>query len=37
MIIEALNKVDKCSARRICLVYVPAVFWTIAAVALYLV
>lgn len=36
MIIEALNKVDKYSARRICLVYVPAVFWVAAAVALYL-
>ena len=37
MIIEALNKVDKYSARRICLVYVPAAFWTAAAVALYLI
>lgn len=38
MIIEALNKVDKYSARRICLVYVPAAFWiAAAAVALYLV
>ena len=33
MFIEALNKVDKYSARRICLVYAPAVFWTAAAVA----
>lgn len=32
MIIKALNKMDKYSARRICLVYVPAVFWTTAAV-----
>lgn len=38
MIIEALNKVDKYSARRICLVYVPVAFWiAAAAVALYLV
>lgn len=39
MIIEALSKVDKYSARRICLLYVPAVFWTavaVVAVALYL-
>lgn len=36
MIIKALNKVDKHSARRICLVYVPAAFWIAAAVALYL-
>lgn len=39
MIINALNKADKYSARRICLVYVPAAFWiaAAAAVALYLV
>lgn len=39
MIIEALNKVNKYSARRICLVYVPAAFWVAVAVAaaLYLV
>nr|DAH56219.1 MAG TPA: hypothetical protein [Caudoviricetes sp.] len=39
MIINALNKVDKYSARRICLLYVPAAFWVAAAaaVALYLV
>lgn len=39
MIINALNKTDKYSARRICLVYVPAAFWiaAAAAVALYLV
>ena len=39
MIIEALNKVDKYSARRICLLYVPAVFrmTAAAAVILYLV
>ena len=40
MFIEALNKVDKYSARRICLVYVPAAFWIVAAAvaaALYLV
>lgn len=39
MIIDALNKVDKYSARRICLVYVPAAFWiaAAAAVVLYLV
>lgn len=40
MFIEALNKVDKYSARRICLVYIPAAFWTAAvmvAVALYLI
>lgn len=36
MIIEALDKMNKYSARRICLVYVPAVFWVAAAVALYL-
>lgn len=36
MIIEALNKIDKCSARRVCLVYAPALFWIAAAVALYL-
>lgn len=32
MIIKVLNKVDKYSARRVCLVYVPAVFWIAAAV-----
>lgn len=37
MIIRALSKVDKYSARRICLVYIPAAFWIAAAVALYLV
>lgn len=37
MIIEALNKMNKYSARRVCLVYVPAAFWIAAAVALYLV
>lgn len=39
MIINTLNKVDKYSARRICLLYVPAAFWVAAAtaVALYLV
>ena len=39
MIINALNKLDKYSARRICLVYIPAAFWVAAAatVALYLV
>lgn len=37
MFIEALNKMNKYSARRICLVYVPAAFWIVAAVALYLV
>lgn len=37
MIIEALNKVDKYSARRICLLYIPAAFWIAAAVVLYLV
>lgn len=37
MFIEALSKVDKYSARRICLVYVPAAFWIVAAVALYLI
>lgn len=39
MFIEALNKVDKYSARRICLVYIPAAFWiaAAAAAALYLV
>lgn len=40
MIIEALNKMNKYSARRVCLVYVPAVFWiaaAVVAVALYLV
>lgn len=39
MIIKALNKMDKYSARRICLVCVPAAFWIaaiVAAVALYL-
>lgn len=39
MIIEALDKVDKYSARRICLVYIPAAFWTavaVVAVSLYL-
>lgn len=36
MIIEALNKVDKYSARRICLVYVPAAFWIAAAAAIVL-
>lgn len=34
MFIEALNKVDKYAARRICLIYVPAAFWITAAVAL---
>lgn len=39
MFIEALNKMNKYSARRICLVYIPAAFWiaAAAAVALYLV
>lgn len=37
MIIKALNKADKYSARRICLIYVPAAFWIAAAVALYLI
>ena len=39
MIINALNKVDKYSARRICLLYIPAALWiaAAAAVALYLV
>lgn len=37
MFIEALNKVDKCTARRVCLVYVPAAFWIAAAVTLYLI
>lgn len=38
MIINAMNKLDKYSARRICLVYVPAAFWiAAAAVVLYLV
>ena len=39
MIIEALNKADKYSARRICLLYIPTAFWiaAAAAVALYLV
>lgn len=40
MIIEALNKVDKYSARRICLLYIPAALWiaaAAAAVVLYLV
>lgn len=39
MTINALNKVDKYSARRICLLYVPAAFWiaAAAAVVLYLV
>lgn len=39
MIIEALNKAEKYSARRICLVYIPAAFWiaAAAAVVLYLV
>lgn len=36
MFIEALNKVDKYTARRVCLVYVPALFWIAAAVAVYL-
>ena len=39
MLIEALNKVDKSSARHIYLVYIPAAFWTavaVVAVALYL-
>lgn len=36
MIIEALSKVDKYSARRICLVYVPAAFWMTAAAAVIL-
>lgn len=39
MLINALTKMDKYSARRICLVYVPAAFWAAVAVAaaLYLV
>ena len=37
MLINALTKMDKYSARRICLVYVPAAFWTAAAVAMYLI
>lgn len=37
MFINALNKVDKYTARRICLIYVPAAFWIAAAVAIYLV
>lgn len=37
MFIRTLNKMNKYSARRICLVYVPAAFWIAAAVALYLV
>ena len=39
MIIEALNKMNKYSARRVCLVYVPAAFWAavVVAAALYLV
>lgn len=37
MFINALNKMNKYSARRICLVYIPAAFWIAAAVALYLV
>lgn len=39
MIIKALNKMNKYSARRVCLVYVPAAFWiaAAAAVVLYLV
>ena len=37
MIIEALNKLDKYSARRICLLYIPAAFWAaVAAVAVVL-
>lgn len=36
MFIGALNKMNKYSARRVCLVYIPAVFWIAAAVALYL-
>lgn len=36
MIIEALNKADKYSARRICLVYAPAAFWIAAAAAVIL-
>lgn len=37
MFIEALSKVNNYSARRICLVYIPAAFWIAAAAALYLV
>lgn len=33
MFIEALNKADKYSARRICLIYIPAAFWIAVAVA----
>lgn len=39
MVIDVLSKIDKYSARRICLLYIPAAFWiaAAAAVALYLV
>nr|CAK6597745.1 hypothetical protein K21LAMBDA1_LOCUS70 [Klebsiella phage vB_Kpn_K21lambda1] len=36
MIIKALNKVDKYTARRICLVCIPAAFWIAAAAAVIL-
>lgn len=37
MFINALNKMNKYSARRICLVYAPAAFWIAVAAALYLI